>query len=115
MNVVMLQGTLSRAPEERHLASGDRVVGYEVSVPSPEGRAESVPVVWFDPPAAGSKLEAGSEVVVTGRVRRRFFRVGGATQSRTEVVASVVVNRRSRRAKEAVNHAIDAVERLGAP
>jgi single-strand DNA-binding protein len=29
--------------------------------------------------------------VVTGRVRRRFFRSGGATASRTEVVAERVI------------------------
>jgi single-strand DNA-binding protein len=29
-------------------------------------------------------------VVVSGRVRRRFFRAGGVTQSRTEVVAARV-------------------------
>jgi single-strand DNA-binding protein len=37
-------------------------------------------------------------VVVVGSVRRRFFRVGGATQSRTEVVADRVVA--ARRARE---------------
>jgi single-strand DNA-binding protein len=58
-------------------------------------KAESVPVAWFDPPAAASGLVAGDEVVVVGRVRRRFFRAGGATASRTEVVAAKVVPARS--------------------
>jgi single-strand DNA-binding protein len=31
------------------------------------------------------------EVIVVGTVRRRFFRAGGATQSRTEVVADRIV------------------------
>ncbi len=50
-----------------------------------------MPVAWFDPPAWATALDAGAGVVVTGRVRRRFFRAGGITQSRTEVVASKVV------------------------
>ncbi len=92
MNVVVLRGTLSRAPEERELPSGDRLVGYEVTVRSGgAARAESVPVVWHDPPAAALELGEGAEIAVLGRVRRRFFRAGGSTQSRTEVVAERVV------------------------
>lgn len=90
MNVVVVEGSLSRAPEERTLPSGDRLLALEVSVPGPD-RVESVPVVWPDPPTRRATLDAGAPVVVVGRVRRRFFRAGGATQSRTEVVARVVV------------------------
>ncbi len=92
MNVVVLRGTLSRQPEERSLPSGDRLVGFEVTVPALDGgRSESVPVVWHDPPAEALALAKGDEVAVLGRVRRRFFRAGGSTQSRTEVVAERVV------------------------
>ena len=86
MNIVILRGTLTRPAEQRVLPSGDVVVAYEVRVVRDEGPAESVPVVW-SPPAGRGLLAAGEEVVVTGRVRRRFYRAGGATQSRTEVVA----------------------------
>ena len=37
-------------------------------------------------------------MLVVGRVRRRFYRAGGSTQSRTEVVASAVVPLRRRAA-----------------
>ena len=47
----------------------------------------SVPAAWFDPPP-GAVFEQGDEVVVAGIVKRRFFRAGGATQSRTEVVVA---------------------------
>ena len=99
-NLVVLRGVLSRDPEPRQLPSGDAVVAYDVTV-RPEstsgepGRAESVPVAWFSPPAGASGLSAGDDVVVVGRVRRRFFRAGGATSSRTEVVAARVVPARS--------------------
>jgi single-strand DNA-binding protein len=92
-NVVAVRGCLSRPAEERVLpTSGDRVVGLDVTVRR-EGaaKAESVPVVWHDAPASASDLEAGDEVVVVGHVARRFFRSGGGTQSRTEVVAHKVV------------------------
>ena len=55
-------------------------------------------------------------MVVTGRVRRRFFRAGGSTQSRTEVVADVVVPTRQRKkAKQAVDAAVDELCRVIEP
>lgn len=44
-------------------------------------------------------ITAGTEVVVVGAVVRRFFRVGGATWSSTEVVPDAVVP--ARRAEQA--------------
>jgi single-strand DNA-binding protein len=111
MNVVILQGVLSRPPEARELPSGDRLVAYEVTIRPAEGPAESVPVAWFEAPARAADLAAGTEVVVTGRVRRRFFRAGGATASRTEVVAQAVIPAGQRkRVAGALDVAIAAVE-----
>ena len=103
LNVVAIRGRLSRPAEERVVpASGARIVGLDLTVRR-EGadKAESVPVVWHDPPAAAVALDAGDEVVVVGHVARRFFRVGGLTQSRTEVVARCVVPVRSAKKVEA--------------
>jgi single-strand DNA-binding protein len=91
MNVVVLLGRLSRPAEERVLPSGDRLVQLELTVPRPNDKAESVPIVCFDAPATVAGLDVDEEVLVVGRVRRRFFRAGGFTQSRTEVVADQVV------------------------
>jgi single-strand DNA-binding protein len=108
VNVVILRGKLSRAPVERVLPSGDILAAYEVTIPHPTGRAESVPVSWPHPGRASLALAAGEAVVVVGRVRRRFYRAGGATQSRTEVVATEVVPaRQRRRAGRAVERALD--------
>ena len=90
-NVVVLGGRLARPAEARELPSGDRLVAYEVTVPREGARAESVPVVWFGAPASAADHDVDDHVVVLGRVRRRFFRAGGTTQSRTEVVAEAVV------------------------
>ena len=90
MNIVVLRGHLSRPPESRQLPSGAALVTYEVTVGREGARAETVPVVW-EAPGAPTDLEPDTEVVVVGRVRRRFFRAGGSTQSRTEVVAEGLV------------------------
>lgn len=47
-------------------------------------------------------------MVVLGRVRRRFFRAGGATASRTEVVAEMVLAARDRRRVSAALRAVSA-------
>ena len=114
MNVVFLQGSLSSPPVRRLLPSGSTLVAYEVTVARDDGPNESVPVTWLDPPAGADGFSAGSEVVVTGRVRRRFFRAGGATASRTEVVADTVVSATNRRrARGAVGKAWSGVEGSG--
>lgn len=109
-NLVVLRGVLSREPELRALPSGSTLVAYELTVRA-EGpaaaRAESVPVCWFDPPATATRFAAGTDVVVVGRVRRRFFRAGGATASRTEVVADrVLPARAAARCRDAVDRAL---------
>ncbi len=114
LNVVVLHGRLSRPAELRLLPSGDRLAALELSVARSGAKAESVPVVWPDPPAAVSDLEVDHLVVVVGRVRRRFFRAGGQTQSRTEVVADrVVPARHGKRARTALAEAVARLEASG--
>ena len=94
-NVVVLVGEVSASPRRRELPSGIDVVEFDVTTRGESGTA-SVPVVWSQPGAPSDNLDVGNPVVVAGHVRRRFFRVGGATQTRTEVVAArVLVSRRS--------------------
>ena len=100
MNIVVLSGALSHTPDLRELASGSTVLQFDVSTPTDTGTA-SVPVAWFDPPGAPT-FDADDEVVVLGEVRRRFFRAGGSTQSRTEVVAVRVVRASNRRGVSAL-------------
>ena len=110
MNVVVLRGRLSRPAEERVLRSGTRLVTLELTVAHPGVRADSVPVAWMDAPATAARLDTGDEVVVVGRVRRRFFRTGAGTQSRTEVQAEqVVATRQAKRAAKAVEWAMNAL------
>jgi len=110
MNIVVLQGKLSRTPEERLLR--DSVLAtYEVTTRDDDGPAVTAPVVWFDPPEAAWQLEAGDDVTVVGEVRRRFFRSNGRTDSRTEVVAqSVLPTRRKAQVNKAIARAIARLE-----
>jgi single-strand DNA-binding protein len=112
VNVAVLRGHLSRAPEVRTLPSGDVVVAYEVTVRPSDGPAETVPVAWPDAPVRAQRLAADTEVVVVGRVRRRFFRTGGVLASRTEVVADGVHKPGAAGARAAVARAADALADL---
>lgn len=88
IDLALVVGVLSSDPTITDLPSGSTLHRYEVTVRD-RSPADSVPVSWFDatrPPA----LSAGDEVVVVGRVRRRFFRAGGATRSATEIEAERV-------------------------
>ena len=108
-NLVVLIGRLARPPEARELPSGDRLVAYELTVDRPGERAETVPVVWMSAPASAVDHDVDARMVVVGRVRRRFFRAGGGTQSRTEVVAEAVVNARH---TKRVNAVLDRAETI---
>ncbi len=112
-NLVVLRGTVTMEPSMRELKGGV-VLQFDVSTPL-DGSSTSVPVAWHDPtPSQASSFGAGDEVVVTGTVRRRFFRVGGQTQSRTEViVASLVPARRTKSANSALAAAAAAISRSG--
>jgi single-strand DNA-binding protein len=89
-NLVVLRGTLAGDPRPRELPSGSLLLQFDVTTRD-DGGTQSVPVAWFDPAATGVPAAAGEDLVVIGSVRRRFFRAGGATQSRTEVVAEQVI------------------------
>lgn len=111
INVVALEGRLARPAEQRILPSGSHVVSIELTVRRDEGPAETVPVSWPEGPAWASALDTDAGIVVVGRVRRRFFRAGGATQSRTEVVAELIVPAASvKRARSALANASARIE-----
>ncbi len=88
LDLAVVLGVLSRDPTVTELPSGSVLHRYEVTVRD-RTPADSIPVSWFDP-SRPPTLAAGDEVVVVGRVRRRFYRAGGATRSATEVEASRV-------------------------
>ena len=89
MNVVLLEGVVSSEPLLRDVGSGVVSMSFDLRS-SLDGHAASVPVVWPQPDTDVT-LRLHDVVRVVGGVKRRFFRSGGSTQSRTEVVASGIV------------------------
>jgi single-stranded DNA-binding protein len=91
VNVVVLAGTLATDPIERRMPSGEECTELRLSVPEPGRRLLPLPVVaWHG--EVGKKhlhdLHQGDEVLVFGRLVRRFYRRGAGARSLTEVVAS---------------------------
>lgn len=96
VNTVVLRGTISSEPRVRELPSGSIVTQLELTT-RVGGSTSSVPVALHDKTVRSG---AGDDVVVVGHVHRRFFRAGGVTQSRTEVVATHVVRTTRRKSIE---------------
>jgi hypothetical protein len=107
MNVAVIQGVVFSAPQERKLGSGELATSFDVVTEGPEGRL-TVPVSWVT--TVKTLLIEGEEVVVVGKVRRRFFQSAGAVQSRTEVLASTVLPvRRKAAVRKAIATVRDAI------
>jgi single-strand DNA-binding protein len=114
VNVSVLRGVVSGPPEVRALESGSRIATLAVRTGAGDGRNTSVPVTVWDPPAWVETLEADDDVVVVGRVRRRFFKTAtGTSGARTDVEAGTVARARDRRRLAALVRRVDReLERL---
>ena len=92
VNVVVLAGRLSDAPEVKAMPSGDQVTRFRLHVPEAGRRVLPLPVSAWDRLARKGceRLVRGDAVLVRGHLVRRFFRDGGGGRSVTEVVATEV-------------------------
>jgi single-stranded DNA-binding protein len=117
VNLAVLRGPCSGPAELRVLESGTRLATLAVRCPAgaaADERATSVPVTVWDPPAWVETLEAGDEIVVVGRMRRRFYQRPGGVGSRVDVEAELVGRARDRRRIDAaLRKADDLLEGLG--
>lgn len=95
MNLVILCGEIRSAPRCSQLAGGEFRWSFDVSTASHSG-SHRVEVSWHGALPDPGWTE-GTRVVVAGQVRRRFYRSGGLTQSRTEVLAASLVEVTGRR------------------
>ena len=100
VNLAVLRGTVSSPPDVRVLPS-DTVLAQLQLTTRLEAETLSLPVAVWNPAQWVEGLEPGAEVVVVGRVRRRFFKAAGAAASRVEVEADVVSRAGDRRLVEA--------------
>jgi single-strand DNA-binding protein len=98
VNEVRIRGRVSGVPRHRQLPSGDELVSIRVVVPRvaqarPSGGTRSrAPVDTIEcvawtcrPQAVMSTLTCDDQVLVTGALRRRFWRAGGGVASTFEV------------------------------
>lgn len=85
-NLAVLRGFVARPPVERRLPAGTRVLQFDIAI---EGNPALTSPVALHHEAA--TIDEGDHVIVVGQVVRRFFRTGGSTASRTEVVATEVI------------------------
>jgi single-strand DNA-binding protein len=91
LNMAVVIGSLTKPVDVRSLPSGDSVASFDLQVLRTDQSAETVPVTLSETPELVAEWAVGEQLLVIGRVRRRFFRAGGSTQSRTEVVAEKVL------------------------
>ena len=116
VNLGVLCGPCSAAPEVRVLESGTRLATLAVRCPAgaADERATSIPVTLWNPPAWIDTLEAGEVVVVVGRLRRRFYQRPGGVGSRVDLEAEMIGRARDRRRIDAaLRRAVRALEVLG--
>jgi single-strand DNA-binding protein len=98
INLGLVWGTCSDTPDVRELASGRRIATVAIRVKTGDEPATSVPVAVWDPPGWLEMIGAGDELVVLGRVRRRFYRgASGAATAKVELEAQAVARARDRR------------------
>jgi single-stranded DNA-binding protein len=91
VNVVVLAGTIAAEPVERRMPSGEECTEIRLSVPEPGRRLLPLPVVAWHAEVGKKRLKGlrkDDEVLVYGRLVRRFYRSGAGARSLTEVVAS---------------------------
>jgi single-strand DNA-binding protein len=96
-HLVLIEGVLSSEPARRELPSGTVLTMLEITSRGGGRRRLSTPVSVEGEQFV--ELAKGDAVVILGVVRRRFFRAAGATASRTEVVAEVIVRASDRRGR----------------
>jgi single-strand DNA-binding protein len=90
-NEVVLTGRLSTYADARELPSGDEIVSWRLIVDRPadadRNGIDAIDCVAFATRLRRSALkwEPGAVIEVEGSLRRRFWRAGASTASRTEV------------------------------
>jgi hypothetical protein len=107
LNLAVIRGEVSSQPDVRVLPSEAVLVQLQVTTRL-ESETLSTPIAVWNPPGWVEELEPGSEIVVVGRVRRRFFRAAGATASRVELEADVVARAGDRRSVRAALRRVNA-------
>ncbi len=98
LNLAIVCGAVSGEPEVRVLESGRRLATFSLRIRIDAEPAVSVPVTVWEPAVWIEDLVNGEEVVVVGRVRRRFFALAaGGRGNRVDVEATYVGRAKQKR------------------
>jgi hypothetical protein len=108
LNLAVVRGEVSSPPDVRVLPSDAVLVQLQVTTRL-ESETLSTPIAVWNPAGWVQELEPGTEIVVIGRVRRRFFRAAGATASRVELEADLVAKASDKRRVRAALRKVNAV------
>lgn len=104
MSVCIVSGSVAGEPTQVDLADGRTLHCFDL-------RTVDGPVNLVIENDDHARPEAGSTVVVIGRIRRRFFRAGGATAARTELLVERIVPARRRAVvRRAIEAALDDLD-----
>lgn len=91
LNLGVIAGTLSAAPEIRTFDSGARLARYLVIVRTaePRKRTDVLPVVEWDPQDedAIAELDRGDRIWTVCSIQRRFWSAAEGRRSKLEIVA----------------------------
>jgi hypothetical protein len=93
MNIAVVIGSIRGSIHEQVRDDGVLVVSFDVAPATVDDGPDTsaIPCTWFGPPRRKPALEPGRSVTVIGSLRRRFYRRGGATTSRTDLLAERVI------------------------
>lgn len=112
-NLSVIVGQLITEPVRRTLPGGTALLSFSLTVRRTGAATTSVPLVWYDPPKRTLRWQLDDELIVLGSVVRRFYRAGGITASRTEVVVErAEVTRRRAATRRIAQAAFDQADRL---
>ena len=92
LNDVALRGWVTTVASERELPSGDLVVQFRIAITRPEGGVDTIDLESWSAKTrrTASSLKDGEWVEISGSIRRRFWKSGGALASRWQVVTSEI-------------------------
>jgi single-strand DNA-binding protein len=92
LNDVALRGWVTTIASERELPSGDLVVQFRIAITRPEGGVDTIDLESWSAKTrrTASSLKDGEWVEISGAIRRRFWKSGGALASRWQVVTSEI-------------------------
>lgn len=92
LNDVALRGWVTTIASERELPSGDLVVQFRIAISRPEGGVDTIDLESWSAKTrrTASSLKDGEWVEISGSIRRRFWKSGGALASRWQVVTSEI-------------------------